>query len=514
MAANAKHVMTKTDPDWAVFEAVQTWPERADPESVFFRGVNLGHAVRRSVILALSAVMRPIAYPELGERDTRFRETWGLDADAGASRHDLRRTLKQTVVPSTLGRLSQAATAVRARRVRAGTSAPRLLVKSTSRLDALIHSESFDFPGSVVVAGTSPREARAYPFIPVLPQGLPARSQFRKFRHALQQELGDLGYALDPASLDAIVDDARFEAARVKAIQHTLRAAEPSAILLHDDTSPEGLTWALAAQANAVPSIAVAHGLDCERFFLDPVYASMKCVWGPERAERIRATARRLHGDQADEPTVQVTGNPAYDGLEPPPEPGSGGHRWLWVTRPHTPHKCFTPGRFPIEGADILDALLDALRQVPDAHLTIKPHPADYSQIYERKAADAGLQTRVTLRHDALEALFPETDVVIAEDSTAALDACLAGKPIVHAHFAPSPAVLPLVATGAALPGFDAATCIRSLVHQTAQTPETRTHMFQQQRAFTGLETAFSDSATRSSIREIIDRMLARSQNT
>ncbi len=506
--------MTPADPDWQVFEIVQTWPERAAADSVHYCGVNLGHAVRRSVTQALAERMRPLAYPALAERDAQFRDAWGLDAEPRTPAARVRRMLKHRIIPETLGRLAGAATPLRARRIRATTAEPRLLVKATSRLDALIRAESFDLPGSVVFAGATPRGAGNSPYVPVLPKGLPPRSAFRKFRAALSRGLQDFGFELDSRTLDALVDDARFEAARIAAVRRALDAIAPSAILLHDDPSPEGLTWALAARPHGIPTLAFAHGLDCERFFLDPVYASAKCVWGPERADRIRATARRLHGDQTDAPPVHVTGNPAYDGLAPPAEPASGGTRWLWVTRPHTPHKCFTPGRFPIEGADILDALLDALRQVPDAHLTIKPHPADYSQIYERKAADAGLQTRVTLRHDALEALFPETDVVIAEDSTAALDACLAGKPIVHAHFAPSPAVLPLVATGAARPGFDAATCIRSLVHQTAQTPETRTHMFQQQRAFTGLETAFSDSATRSSIREIIDRMLARSQNT
>lgn len=446
-------VQTGADPDWRVFEVVQTWPERADADSVHFSGVNLGHAVRRGVMQALAAIVRPIAYPELAERDAQFRETWGLDAATSGVEHRLRRALKHTVIPNTLGRLGHTATGVRARRIRASTSAPRLLVKSTSRLDALIHAESFDFPGDIIVAGTSGSEAGKHPFVPVRPEAPPARSQFTKFRHALQQGLRDSGYELDSATADAIVDEARFEAARIKAIQHTLDALEPNAILLHDDTTPEGLTWALAAKAHGIAAITVAHGLDCERFFLDPVYASAKCVWGPDRAERIRATARRLSGDQSHEPHVHVTGNPAYDGVAPARETGTGGLRWLWVTRPHTPRKCLTPGRFPVEGADILEALFGALRHMPSAQLTIKPHPADYSRIYSRMASNAGLNDRVTLRHDSLAHLFASTDVVIAEDSTAALDACLAGKPIVHAHFAPTPPVLPLGEMKAALPG-------------------------------------------------------------
>jgi len=50
--------------------------------------------------------------------------------------------------------------------------------------------------------------------------------------------------------------------------------------------------------------------------------------------------------------------------------------------------------------------------------------------------------------------LVPFASIVISEDSTAALDAMINGKPLIHSHFATSQPTMPFVDYGAALPGY------------------------------------------------------------
>ncbi|MEM1013387.1 MAG: hypothetical protein AAGI46_14345 [Planctomycetota bacterium] len=86
----------------------------------------------------------------------------------------------------------------------------------------------------------------------------------------------------------------------------------------------------------------------------------------------------------------------------------------------------------------------------------IKPHPNDYAKLYEGMAGEMSLQARVEVSRDNLEQHLSWCDLMISEDSTAGLEGLIAGKPLIHAHFASSPPVLPFVAYGAAASGFDA----------------------------------------------------------
>lgn len=226
-----------------------------------------------------------------------------------------------------------------------------------------------------------------------------------------------------------------------------LDALRPDALLVPADNHPPFVEYVLAARQRGIPVIMLQHGLDCERDYLDDAYATHIAVWGPERERRYRRDSE-LQPER-----IAVVGNPHYDDVAPSP-PAGDPNRWLWVTRPHSPTKCYAPSRRPQEGLRILDALLDGLSRIPRAQLVIKPHPFDYADEYRTHLAASGAERVNVTTNDTVTNLLAAAGVVITEDSTAGMDAMLAGRVLVHAHFAQSPPVMPFVKYGAALPGF------------------------------------------------------------
>lgn len=443
--------MIEPDPDRRAIDFVEAWPRAADPDAVTFMGVNLGLAVRRSVMQAVAASLRTQAFPEAARRDAAFRAAHGLVGGEGPRPH-------RGPAPLLLGGLARLRMALAGPRRRGAR--PRILARNAGRLASVVEGLAIASAVEIVLAGPSPVAELGAAYAPVTPGRGLGRAERDAFAAALDDALGTAGFEIARAGCAAILAEADREAARIRAFLRVLERTRPDLVLLHDDASPDGLAWALAARTHGAPTLSLAHGLDCERFYLDTAHVDVKCVWGEGRAGAIRATAlesTNLSG-------LRVTGNPAYDGLRPPDASAPGGPRWLWVTRPHTPRKCFTAGRFPVEGADIFAGLLDALKAAPAARLTIKPHPTDYADVYRRLAAESGLGDRIAFATGGMAPALDAADVVVTEDSTAALDAMLKGKPLVHAHFAPTPPALPLAPYRAALPGGDTATLRDSLL--------------------------------------------------
>lgn len=494
------------DPDWAAFRVVQTWTAQVPPEDVTFMGVDLGHAVRRAVMPAVAAAIRETAFPAAAARSHEFVRGWGLDRKPGAARNLVeaaRRTL-----PKALDLAGGYRLGAQARRAR-NTGRPRLLVKAAGRLRPLLDSFGSSPEAEIVLLGRFGKQPAPYPSVPLHPESAPDRVTMARFRNALAAGLAAEGLDLNAQDRNGILAEARWEAGRIKAIHRVLDRLRPDALLLHDDTSPEGLTLALVGTARGLPVLTLAHGLDCQRFYLDPVYASHKLVWGPARAARLHGTAEALGAVSGQ---VRVTGNPGHDGLSVPAAPATQGTGWLWVTRPHTPRKCILPGRCAVEGADILDALLRALAAHPAATLTIKPHPNDYARVYEAQIARAGLGDRARVSHSPLAQLLPAARVVISEDSTAALDACLAGKPLVYSHFAPTPPVLPLEVYNAALPGRDPDSLTQSLARLDAGDNTLSARLFEGQARFIAAEAGPLDGCASARVRDVISEVLWQSR--
>lgn len=256
----------------------------------------------------------------------------------------------------------------------------------------------------------------------------------------------------------------------------TLGAMRPAAILLPADNHSPFIEYALMARRLHIPAIMLQHGLDCERYTLDDAYASHIAVWGPDRATRYRRDSS-LQPD-----AVEVIGNPHYDKQLPATAASTDPSTWLWVTRPHVQEKCHVPSRCPDEGLRILNALLQA-RTKPGVRLLIKPHPFDYADAYRKLLAEGGVQWAVVTQ-DPMQNLLSRANVVITEDSTAGMDAMLAGGLLIHAHFAPTPPVVPFAAYGAALPGFSPAELAASLASLPSLTCEQQASMRAHQSRF------------------------------
>lgn len=235
--------------------------------------------------------------------------------------------------------------------------------------------------------------------------------------------------------------------AYVRVAETEMRMTRPDAILLHADNHHPVQEYALIAQRDGIPSVMLQHGLDCERYYLDEAYASDLAVWGTHRRDRYQQ-------DSSYQPRIVMTGNPEYDRLRYPERLALEGNYWLWVTRPHSPEKCYAPSRYADEGIEILEALIIALSKFPAAHLVIKPHPADYVERYQACIEQHSLSDRVKISTTNVQTLIAEASVVISEDSTAGLEAMFFGKSVIHAHFAASAPVLSFVPSGAAFPGY------------------------------------------------------------
>lgn len=261
-------------------------------------------------------------------------------------------------------------------------------------------------------------------------------------------------FAIDAASLaEQIV--ALFR--QVEAARGYLESVKPDALLVHADNHPPHQAYVLLARTLGIPSIVLQHGLDCERFYLDEAYADVIAVWGPERAERYRG------GSSRQPKRLEVTGNPEFDALRVPQSLQESGGYWLWVTRPHSSAKCYSPSRSPAEGVAILHALLDALATFPDQRLVIKPHPYDDAGVYADLVRTHASGCRVAILDTPVPDLLPSSGIVISEDTTAGMEAMFLGKRVVHAHFAASPPTVGYVAYRAALPGFDPDELAKSL---------------------------------------------------
>ena len=266
---------------------------------------------------------------------------------------------------------------------------------------------------------------------------------------AIGEGLGASGVKLAAEDTSALESELATCRATIDIVTLQLEELKPSLLVTFADDHPPHMEYVLAARRERIPSLMIQHGLDCEQLTLDHAFADYVAVWGAQRRERYRQRS-------AWQPSaIEVTGNPEFDHLRLPVALAPPGPVWLWVTRPHTPDKCDLPSLGTGEGLAILDGLLSAVAERPQVKLIIKPHPFDYTHLYQSRIQESGLGDRVSLSRGSLYELLDAASVVFSEDSTAGMEAMFFGKRVIHAHFAPSPPSMPFAEYQAALPAFD-----------------------------------------------------------
>lgn len=209
--------------------------------------------------------------------------------------------------------------------------------------------------------------------------------------------------------------------------------AKPDLVLMHADNHPPYSLFCELAHLAQVPVVVMQHGLDCEPVILDHLYADHVFVWGRVRADRYRKFKDNAEGN------IYITGSPQYDSLETKSKKPLNKEKWLLLTRPHTPDKCYFSTRWPDEGIFILHSVLDELEKHPEAELVIKPHPNDYADLYNRIIENREMAGRVTVTNKKVFDLFEECGLVISEDSTAFAESLAVGIQTILIHFSETP---------------------------------------------------------------------------
>jgi hypothetical protein len=230
----------------------------------------------------------------------------------------------------------------------------------------------------------------------------------------------------------------------VKAKQE-LNTVKPDLILCYSDESLPQMCYVLLAKRLSIKTISVQHGLDCESFYLDEPYADYMLLWGSWRKVRYEKSKNIFNSK------VEVLGNPEYDKFQNMSSDAVEGKYWLYVTRPHTSDKCYSPSRLETEGIDILKDLLKILKDYPDEKLIIKPHPYDYVEDYKMIISESGISNQIEISNKPPIDLYAGARLVISEDSTAGLEAIMCERPLLHVHYASSPYTIPFQEYGVAL---------------------------------------------------------------
>jgi hypothetical protein len=216
-----------------------------------------------------------------------------------------------------------------------------------------------------------------------------------------------------------------------------LQIIKPDLIILYSDESLPQMCYVLIAKQMGIKTLSLQHGLDCEILYLDEPYADLLLLWGEWRKQRYEDSNNIFKS------SFEVVGNPEYDNIEFSDYSEVNDGYWLWVTRPHSPDKCYSPSRSETEGADILKAILLSLEKYPSEELVIKPHPYDNFDLYEDIVENSGMSDRVRISMDSPMDLYKDAKFVITEDSTAGLEALLFGKNMIHVNFASQPVSVP-----------------------------------------------------------------------
>ena len=244
--------------------------------------------------------------------------------------------------------------------------------------------------------------------------------------------------SIDEESLELLKSEISQLGTMYAVAHRELEVIQPDVILLYNDEALPQMCYVLIAKQMGIKTVCLQHGLACERFYLDEPYADLLLLWG------CYSENRYLQSKNMFKSLFKVVGNPEYDYLDFSDCGHAKEESWLWVTRPHTPDKCYSPSRSESEGIDILNAILDALEKFPAERLIIKPHPYDYVELYKNIILKRNMNDRAVIVSDKLPIeLFDGAKVVLSEDSTAGLEAVLYKKKLIHVNFSSQPAILP-----------------------------------------------------------------------
>jgi len=104
---------------------------------------------------------------------------------------------------------------------------------------------------------------------------------------------------------------------------------------------------------------------------------------------------------------------------------------------------------------DFLYNLIEALREVPDTQIVIKPHPNESSSWHKKHLKEWEVFAVILPPKSETNAAIHACDLFIAVHSTTIIEALLLGKLVIVVNFSKSPDILPWVQEGAVLGVYD-----------------------------------------------------------
>lgn len=273
----------------------------------------------------------------------------------------------------------------------------------------------------------------------------PIDAAFAKLlRRAIQRGLA--AYSLELHSTDAALlrEDIQRSMQLDAFARAQVRAIEPDVLLVSTDDGWYPKYFIEAARAAGVPTLLLQHGLDCEPHFFDYCHCDYAALWGKARLRRYVRPPRRA---------ARLTGNPQFDDLRLPNDIATEGRFILLALRPNVTDKLHFPSRSPAIQMALIRSLLEYVRTRKE-RLVIKLHPNSVAwpvveAIHRLRSTS---RCRLVTGPCSIRRLMEQARVVVTEDSSTGLDAMLAGKPLVFAHFMSCEPTLPMADYNAALP--------------------------------------------------------------
>lgn len=253
--------------------------------------------------------------------------------------------------------------------------------------------------------------------------------------------------------------------------ERVLDAVQPDVVLVASETSIDNKALLVRANQRGVPIVAVQHGtiLAADDYLVD--YSHTQAELDAEVSKsRLYATAVCLFGDQERRVMVDnigyayperlfALGQPRFDALS---KPASAQEREAFCRAfsldPARRTVLIGSQTFNIAGNkdQFFEAVLGALRNASDLQIVVKPHPIESTAYHRAIAKRVGVATTVLPANVDMQQAIRACDVLLTSYSTVAVEAMLAGKPVVTVNLTGLPDIVPYAREGSAMGAYSA----------------------------------------------------------
>ncbi|SFR47109.1 surface carbohydrate biosynthesis protein [Halorubrum sodomense] len=210
----------------------------------------------------------------------------------------------------------------------------------------------------------------------------------------------------------------------VHMMQNMFRTEQPAMVLLKNDGPLPTRAVATVAADEGIPSLLIQHGVDLPSRRYVPV-SDQIAVWG-ERWQKV------MQAKGVEPERTEVTGAPQFDHLAR----YSAKDRSQVRERLSIPvdRQAFTVllASQPFDDtirSDLIQTAMDAVNELPDVELILRPHPREDTELHKEAATDMS-NVHVSESDDIHDLLFA-SDVLLALRSTVVLEASLLSRPVI-----------------------------------------------------------------------------------